>query len=235
MSTVKSIFLWGIGAIYIVYAFAVSIVLSFLLPPEKVDKKIKRLCQKLFRVMRIRVSVEGQEKIDPRNTYLFMSNHVSLFDIPILEGFIPTYVRGIEAKRQFRWPVYGWLIRRLGNIPIERGNVSSSIRSMRIAADRLKNGHSLVVLPEGHRTLDGKMRPFKRLPFFMAKEAGIPIVPVGLSGLFQLKSKRSWKIRPTPIKVRFGGIIDPATIANSSATELRNLTRSRIAALIETP
>lgn len=107
-----------------------------------------------------------------------MSNHASLFDIPLLEAYIPTFVRGVEALRQFKWRVYGWAIRRVGNIPIDRKNIHASIKSMKKTEKILKKGQSIVILPEGHRTLDGNLGQFKKLPFHLAKQAGVPIIPI---------------------------------------------------------
>jgi 1-acyl-sn-glycerol-3-phosphate acyltransferase len=161
-----------------------------------------------------------------------MCNHSSLFDIPLLEAYIPTFVRGVEALRQFKWPVYGWAIRRAGNIPIDRKNVHSSIKSMKITEKILKEGKSIVILPEGHRTLDGKLGPFKKLPFHLAKQAGVPVIPIGLSGLFELKNKGSWLIRPRPVTIKFGQPISPEKIQSLSTEELRDFVRKKIQSLI---
>jgi 1-acyl-sn-glycerol-3-phosphate acyltransferase len=90
-------------------------------------------------------------------------------------------------------------------------------------------------MPESSRTMDGELRPFKRLPFLLAKQAGVDLVPVGMSGLFSLKSKRSWHIRPGPLKLKFGEVIPAATVESLSIDELRDLTRERILALVEWP
>jgi len=187
----------------------------------------------LFKLLFIKVSSEGSQNIDPDRNYLFMSNHQSMFDIPLFEAYIPTLVRGIEAQRQFKWPVYGWLIRRLGNIPIDRKSIYASVRAMKKTEEILKKGKSIIILPEGHRTLDGKMRPFKKLPFHLAKQAGVPIVPMGISGLFQLKHKGSWLIKPRPVKVTFGQPIEPEEILVLSTEELRDCIRKKIEALLQ--
>jgi 1-acyl-sn-glycerol-3-phosphate acyltransferase len=189
----------------------------------------------MFQLLFIPVRVEGRERLDPALPYLYMSNHVSLFDMPLLGGWVPGILRSVEAERQFHWPLYGLAVRRLGNIPIQRDNVFASVRSLRKARRKLASRQSVVIMPEAHRTLDGKLRPFKRLPFLLAKQAGVDLVPVGLTGLFQLKSKRSWRIRPVPLKVRFGEIIPADTVNRLSVNELRDLTHGRIKALVEQP
>jgi 1-acyl-sn-glycerol-3-phosphate acyltransferase len=186
----------------------------------------------LFKLLFIPVRVEGAEKIDPRKTYLYMANHVSLFDAPLLGGFIPGMVRGVEAKQHFGWPLFGLFIRRAGNIPIDQRDVFKAIRSLKKAARRLSEGLSFIILPEGHRTLDGDLQPFKRLPFRMAQQAAIDIVPLGLSGLFELMRRGSWKIRRAPVKIRFGDPIPADVIRSLTPDALRDLVRARIIELI---
>ena len=93
----------------------------------------------------------------------------------------------------------------------------------------------MAILPEGHRTLDGKLRPFKKLPFYLAKQANTPIVPIGLSGLFDLKHKGSWLVRPRTVRIAFGDIIDENRIQSLSVLELRDYVREEILSLTEVP
>ncbi len=131
--------------------------------------------------------------------------------------------------------MYGWAVRRFGNIPIRREDVHASIRSIRKAEERLKSGKSLVVLPEGHRTKDGRLGPFKKLPFHLAQQADVEIVPIGMSGLYGLKAKHSWVIRPCTVKVKFGPPVSRETVRSLSVEELRDWVRGEIQKLIERP
>ncbi len=186
-----------------------------------------------MKMLLIPVEIEGEENVIPGKTYIFMANHQSLFDVPVLEGYIPQFFRGVEAENHFQWPVYGWAVRRFGNIPIKRESIHESIRSMKKAEKWIKSGNSLTILPEGHRTLDGNLKPFMKLPFHMAKHADVEIIPIGLSGLFELKSKHSWHIQPTSIKVRFGSPVQIETVRELSTIALRDHIRNRIKKLIE--
>ncbi len=230
-----SAYMWTAGLLCFGWFCINTIVASLFFPTQIYDPWIKGILRRLFRFLFIPVRVEGAERIEPGRGYLYMSNHVSLFDMPLLGGFVPGVIRSVEADRQFRWPLYGLAVRRLGNIPIQRDNVFSSVRSLRKALRKLARRQSVVIMPEAHRTLDGKLRPFKRLPFLLAKQAGVDVVPVGLTGLFQLKSKRSWRIRPVPLKVRFGEIIPADAVNRLSVNELRDLTHQRIKTLVEQP
>ena len=233
MKYLVSFYVWIVGGLYFVCLCFITIFLTFFLKPETIDPFLKISFKLLFKIIFVKVRVEGEENVLPNQTYLFMSNHVSLFDIPLLAAYIPIFVRAVEALRQFKWPVYGWAIRRLGNIPIDRKNIHASIRSIKKTEQVLRNGTSIAILPEGHRTLDGKLRPFKKLPFHLAKQAKVPLIPIGLSGLFQLKNKGSWVIRPRPITIRFGKSVSPELIANLSKNDLNSLIHDQISTLID--
>lgn len=235
MRKLRAAMLWTVGLLYFGFGLSAAIVFSLFFPVETYDPWLKALLRLLFRLLGIPVTVKGAGNVEAGRTYLFMANHVSLFDMPLLGGYVPGIVRGLEATRQSSWPLYGLAMRRMGNIPIDRKNVFEAMKSLQRARDRLRGGRSLLILPEGHRTLDGRLREFKRLPFHLAREAGVDLLPIGISGLFTLKPKHSWLIRPTPLTVSFGRPIPAAEIRSLSARELRDLTRRRIESLIERP
>ncbi len=235
MKYLFSVYLWIVAFIYFFLFLLFALGVSFIFKPQIYDPWLKKILQYFFKVLRIPVQVQGEEIIDPQKTYLFMSNHVSLFDIPLLGGFVPGLVRGVEAKRQHRWPFYGWVMGRLGNIPIERENIYGSINAIRKTEIIINDGTSIIILPEGHRTLDGKLKSFKKLPFYLAKKIDKELIPIGLSGLFTLKHKGSWLIQPTSLKLKIGEIISREKIDRFSSTELRDYVRESIQDLVEVP
>jgi 1-acyl-sn-glycerol-3-phosphate acyltransferase len=235
MKYLISAYAWIVGGLYFILVCLITICLTFFLKPTTFDPWLKKSLRFLFKILFIKVQSVGSELIESNTIYLFMSNHSSLFDIPLLEAYVPTFVRGVEALRQFKWPLYGWTIRRLGNIPIDRKNIHASIKSIKITEKILKKGKSIIILPEGHRTLDGNLGPFKKLPFYLAKHAGVQIIPIGLSGLFQLKHKGSWLIRPRPVTIKFGQPIPLEKIQSLSTEELRNFVREKIQDLTGQP
>jgi len=233
MKYLISLYVWLVGGLcFLVLCFKV-LFLSFFFKPKTIDPLIKLSLKAWFKIIFVKVRTEGTEYIQLDKTYLFMANHQSMFDVPIFEAYIPTFVRGVEALRQFKWPVYGWIVRRQGNIPIDRKNLQASIQSAKIAEEHLKKGTSILIAPEGHRTLDGNLRSFKKLPFHLAKGAEVPIIPIGLSGVFELKRKGSWIINPRTIMIKFGPPIEPEQIRNLSVEELRDLAKDRILTLIK--
>ncbi|MFQ5753255.1 MAG: lysophospholipid acyltransferase family protein, partial [bacterium] len=185
MKYLISIYLWIAGSVSITLILVIGIIFTCLFAPETYDPWFKKLLRLFFKILHVKVITRGCEKLAQHGTYLFMPNHVSLFDLPLLGGYIPVFFRGVEAAYQFNWLLYGWFIRRYGNIPIERNNIHRSITSIRMAEKSLREGKSIAIMPEGHRTLDGKLGRFKKLPFFLAQQAEVDIVPIGLSGLYK--------------------------------------------------
>jgi len=235
MKPIRSVFLWTSGFLFFGIFSTIAILLSYVIPLKKLDPFVNNSLKLLFKVMFIKVKVEGNTNIDNSKTYLFMSNHVSLFDVPLLKAYIPIYFKGVEAHHQFKWPFYGWLITRLEAIPIERENIYSSMRSINKVNKLLEKGTSIAILPEGTRTLTGEMQPFKKMPFMLAKKAGVDIIPIGLSGLFKLKPKGSWHITPSTITINFGDEITVKEVNDSTLEELRNKIYERIKSLVTEP
>jgi 1-acyl-sn-glycerol-3-phosphate acyltransferase len=235
LSILVSVYVWTAGMILLGAILFPAMCLTRLASPETTDRFLKKACRFLLAALFIRVEVEGREHVPAGRTALFMSNHVSIFDVPVLEGYIPVFVRAMEANEHFSWPVYGPAIRRFGNIPVRRESARASLRSMDEAGIRLAAGRSLVIMPEGGRTAGGRMLPFKRMPFVLARQAGVDIVPIGLSGMYRLKSKRSWIIRPTAVKIRFGPALPGGRVREMSVEELRNAVRGEIEKLVERP
>ncbi len=235
MKPIRSVLLWTSGFIYFGIFSTIAVVLTFIIPLKILDPFIKVSLKLLFKVLFIKVKVEGEVDIDRSKTYLLMSNHVSLFDVPLLKAYIPVYFKGIEAHHQFKWPFYGWLVTRLGTIPIERDNIYASMRSIKKANKLMNKGTSVAILPEGTRTLTGEMQPFKKMPFMLAKKAGVDIIPIGLSGLFKLKPKGSWHITPSTITIKFGEVIKSEIVNDLSLEELRDEVYISIKGLVTEP
>jgi len=232
MKYILSILLWFIGGLYYTGFLLITLLFTFIFPVEKFDWLVKKILRGLFKFIFIKVEVEFLEKIDTTRSYIFLINHVSFFDIPLVGGFIPGFVRGIEASRQHKWPLYGWVMRRLGNIPVERENIHSSIKSYTKAENFLTKGKSLIIFPEGGRTTTGELRPFKKLPFHLVKKTQCEIIPVAISGMFGLNNKTSFLIKPGKILLRFGKIISRDEINNLDTVDLRDHTKNEISKLL---
>lgn len=148
----------------------------------------------------VRVRVHGLEKLEPQGTYIFICNHVSLFDIPALVARLPR--NNFVAKAElFKIPVFGSGIRVLGTVPIERENQKAAFGSYDVAAARIRDGSSVVVFPEGTRGTEYAIRRFKKGPFVLAIKAGAPIVPVVVFGTLEILPKGRLFMHPGVVDV----------------------------------
>ncbi len=145
-------------------------------------------------VSRIRVTVKGLANIDPSRSYIYMSNHQSNFDIPVLLAHLPVQFRWLAKAELFKIPIFGRAMRGAGYVKIDRFNRESAIESINEAAGKMKNGVSIMMFPEGTRSRDGKIRPFKKGGFVMAVDSGTPIVPVIIKGTWPIMAKSGLRI-----------------------------------------
>ena len=212
--------------------FSIVNILLFL-PKKRYDPVLKWLTRLLLTLIGIKVEVEFSEIFDKNETYLFLSNHVNIFDPFLLYGYIPNVVRGVELEAQFKWPIYGRTIARMGNIPIDRENAKKAMQSIKKAAIELRNGNSLIILPEGHRTLDGNLGKLLRGSFVLAKDGGRDIIPIITSGGWEITHRNSWNISPGKIKMNFGKVIKEKDFREITTRELRDLCRLRMEELIK--
>jgi len=225
------LYLW---AGFCVFLLVVIVLLgALILPFGSYEPLITRGCQVVLWLSGIRVKTEGEENFDPDETYIFMANHVNLFDVFVLGGYVPAIKRGVEASEHFSWPIWGWLVKRIGNIPIQRYNLDEAKKSLRAAEEAVRQNISIIILPEGHRTRSGGLQQFKKGPFHLAKAAGVPIVPMGMSGMWEIKQFKNPHWRPGTIVIKYGKIISAETVQSSSVAELQEITRQAIKGLID--
>jgi len=212
--------------------FPIVNILMFL-PKTQYDPMIKWMTRILLTLIGIKVEVNYAEKLDRNGTYLFLANHVNILDPFLLYGYIPTLVRGVELADHFKWPIYGCTIKRMGHIPIDRENASKAMQSIKKAAISLKSGTSILMLPEGHRTSDGNLGKLMRGSFILAKDGGKGIVPIIMSGGWEVTHRNSWIISPGKIKMKFGKVIREKEFRNLGTNELRDMCRLRLEELTE--
>lgn len=143
----------------------------------------------------IRVRVEGPENVHPRETTIFCANHQSAMDIPILFVHLPVQFRFVAKRSLFRMPFMGWHLRRSGHIPVERDRPREALKSLEQAAQKVREGKSVVLFPEGHRSRDGQIGPFKAGSFYLAILAGVPIVPITLNGTRHVLKPDTYHVR----------------------------------------
>ncbi len=169
----------------------------------------------------IAVTVSGEELI-PDGPFIVMSNHASNFDILAMQGYFPRPLSWIAKKELFNIPVFGWSMRRGGYIALDRGDGRKALKSMDEAAAQIKGGTSVIIFPEGTRTRDGQLLPFKRGGFLLAVKAGVPVVPVSIVGSFAINPGGSLGLnlgRPVEIKIH-APITLPTGLKRAEAEDL---------------
>jgi len=140
-------------------------------------------------ISRVKVDISGLEHIDPSSTAIYMSNHQSNFDIPVYFSALPVQFRWLAKAELFKIPVFGRAMSGAGYIRIDRSNAKSALRSLKSAAESIRSGTSVLIFPEGTRSVDGKLLPFKTGGFYLAIGAGVPIVPLSIQGTRQVMAK----------------------------------------------
>lgn len=179
---------------------------------------------------RIKVEVNGLEMVPTEGPVIYMGNHQGNFDILALTRAIPRLFSWVAKEELFRVPVFGAAMRRAGYIPLDRSDGRKALKSMNQAAQRIASGASVVIFPEGTRTKDGALLPFKRGAFMLAARAGVPIVPFTINGSRAINPRNRIELRPGTIRVSFGAPIEVAGVAEA---ELLERVRAAIAAKLE--
>ena len=167
-----------------------------------------------IRLAGVRVRTVGMERLDRQGTYIFMSNHVSNLDPPILLPLIPGRTSVMAKKELFDYPLLGRAMRLGSLVPVDRGNRDAGIAAVRAAGEVIRQGINMTIFVEGKRSFDGKLLPFKKGPFYLAMECGVPLVPVTIVGTHEIMPKRRFSIRPGTATIVFHQPIDPKDFGN---------------------
>src|SRR5689334_6310162 len=152
----------------------------------------------------VKVQVEGLEKIDTTKAQVYVVNHLSALDIPVLYANLPFQFRILAKKELFRYPFMGWHLRRSGQIPVVLESPKASVRSLNLAVAAVRSGKSLVIFPEGGRSPDGQLKSFMGGAFYAGVKAQVDIVPIALVGTFEILKMNTWHIQPGPVKMLVG-------------------------------
>lgn len=149
----------------------------------------------------IKIEVQGLDKIQSGVNYIYVSNHASLFDIPAVIAGIPDQVRIVYKQELEKIPIFGWVLKYGPYVTIDREKRFSAMRSLELAAERIKHGASVLLFAEGTRSTDGRLQPFKRGAFSLAVKTEKPIVPLTINGSYDRRPKGKFLIRPGVIEL----------------------------------
>ncbi len=159
----------------------------------------------MLKIAGVRLKIEGLDKIDENEKYVFVSNHLSYFDIPVLVCSIPNNIRFIYKQSISYVPFFGWAVYLGGYVAVNRKNPRSGYNAIKKAASIIRDkGISFIIFPEGTRSKDGNIGNFKRGAFLLASEVKERIVPVTLIGSDKILPKKSYKIKGGEVKVMIG-------------------------------
>lgn len=205
---------------------------------DRYGKRVYRINQfwawLLLRMGGISLNVEGQENIDTDQQYIFMVNHQSNVDIPVIVQSLARFQLRWIAKKELLWvPFFGWAMWATKHITVDRSDPQSAVRSLERAKEKIAAGISVVVFPEGTRSTNGKLLRFKKGGFMLAVQANTKIVPVTINGSRNLLPSGAWKLRPGIIEVRVG---KPIAVEGYRVGKLRALSdqvRQAIAANLQ--
>jgi 1-acyl-sn-glycerol-3-phosphate acyltransferase len=182
---------------------ALGILFVLLLRSERMFERIERLWVEIvLKASRVRVHVEGKENLVEGNAYIFISNHLSYYDIPVLVHSVPGSLKILTKKELFRVPIFGTAIKLGGHIRVDRFNRREAIKSVESARSVIARGKSVLVFAEGTRSVDGNIGSFKKGGIMLALKTGAPIVPVTIFGSNTILGKDSWRLHPGTVRVQ---------------------------------
>ena len=186
----------------------------------------------LLKIAGVKLTMNGVEKIDPNGSYVFCSNHVSYMDTPVVLGHIPVQFRFLAKKSLFSIPFLGYHLHRAGHIPVPRDNPRAALKTMAEAGKIIREkGISVLIFPEGGRSLAG-LREFKEGAAYIAIKAGVPIVPVALTGTLAVLPMGSLNVRPGHVTMQVGDPIPTAHLTLQNRGALTQELHDRVAELL---
>lgn len=225
MRIIYSIFVWPALALNTLFMVSLGVVpllfgKNYYMSLAKVWARVNML------IFTVRYDVEGMEHIDKDKNYVFMGNHLSYVDIFLLLSILDKKFVFMAKEELFKLPVFGFGIRAVGIVPINRGESRDALKSLFEAAKRIQSGYSVVLFPEGTRSPDGEMLPFKRGAFTLAVRTGLEIAPFVLEGTSKALKKSSFLANPfQKVRIRF---LEPVSPQGMKDRELLELIRERM-------
>jgi 1-acyl-sn-glycerol-3-phosphate acyltransferase len=207
---------------YTIVLGAISLFCSLFDRSGKIQHEFARLWSRMILwTIGAKVQIEGLDRIDTSRAQIYVVNHLSALDIPVLYAHLPFQFRILAKKELFRYPFMGWHLRRSGQIPVVLENARASMRSLNLAVAAIKNNMALVIFPEGRRSADGHLQLFLGGAFYAAIKAQADVVPMALVGTFEMLKMNTWHIKPGPLHLLVG---DPIHTTGMSLRDLEKLT-----------
>lgn len=186
----------------------------------------------ICRAAGVKVEIAGLENLKGQGPYIFAGNHQSQFDIFAIQGHFPFDFRWLAKKELFEVPLFGHAMHRAENIPVDRAHSRQAVKSLDAAAQRISDGASVIIFPEGTRSQDGSLLPFKAGAMVLAIKAKVPVVPVAITGSYDVMPKDSILPRPGRIRIRLGEPIATSGLDLKQKHELAESLQHKVAELM---
>jgi 1-acyl-sn-glycerol-3-phosphate acyltransferase len=226
----RTLFVFLVVSVYLLLVGPLSILCVLLGANPKILYSIGRLgCSLVTRLAGIRVEIHGLDHVRPGKTYLFLANHQGNCDPAALFPSIPRDVRFMLKKELRKVPFLGTIMKLGGFVFIDRKDRASALRGMEEAVAQMKEGHSFIAFPEGTRSRTGRMGTFKKGPFIMAIQAGVPVLPITISGSYEVMPPGRLKINSGAVRLMFHPEIETKELTVSQRERLMNEVGSIIA------
>ena len=231
---IRTIFVWSC----IVMATLVLGVLALITVPfdrkGKVVHQYARLWGKVaLWANGVKVKVGGLENLKGKGPYVFMSNHQGSYDIFALLGHLPFQFKWLAKKELFSIPFFGWTMAAAGYISVDRKGTRETVEAMNEAAHKIREGMSVVIFPEGSRSQNGSLQPFKKGGFTLAIKSRVPIVPIAIDGSRTIMPKDRLKVSPGEIWIQLGSPIDTENFSLKDREVLMAKVKERITQYLE--
>jgi 1-acyl-sn-glycerol-3-phosphate acyltransferase len=231
---VRSVVLWTINGIHFAVVCTFLICLAVIIDPRKNDWPQRLFFRNVLRLAGVKFEVKRSPRFDSEKTSIFVSNHVNIFDPFVLYSAVPQFLRGFELESHFKIPIYGWMMKRFGNVPVPDNPSRTGLEAMtQRGKEALDSGISLLAFPEASRTRDGHVQEFKKGIFNIAQKFGTPIVPVSVVGSFQFFQTGNWILYPGKITVFLHDTIDTTKISRGEVEALCKRVQEIVAAPVE--
>jgi 1-acyl-sn-glycerol-3-phosphate acyltransferase len=226
--------LWNASWLHFLIVVPILIVLGIFLDPRKHDYLQRGLCHRIAFFSGAKVVAQKEPGFDEKRTCIFMVNHVNLLDPFMLYCAIPQLVRGWELESHFKIPIYGWLMKRFGNVPVPDVRSPKDLKRLwRLTKEAIDSGVSLIIFPEAKRTRNGHLNEFEDGGFRLAQQLEVPIVPVSLVGSFRHLRTEDWILHPTTITVVLHDTIDTKGMRKEDVPVLKARVREAIEGPVE--
>ena len=226
---IRTLFI-GLWTVVLTGFFAVILILtSFVTKDGGTPHKVARIWAKcILAASNIKVTVNGLANLNRKGSYIYMPNHVSNFDIPVLQAYLPVQFRWLAKAELFKIPIFGYAMQRAGYISIQRFDRKSAIQSLNKASEIIRNGTSVIIFPEGTRSQNQNIQPFKKGGFVLAVDSGVPIIPVIIHGTWKIMQKKQILVTPGNVVLEIKKPINTLDYARKTKDDLMEKVRNII-------